>query len=177
MYILDKGLGLRLNRGSCIPEYDIDIPREFDFEFNKSTMLNGTKEMTNYWIRASITQGRMYEYLYSPAARVAPAATRLAHAKALAADCRGLLEESDAFQAQYPSDEEQPVLTDIFRSGEEIQLSVNLTLVYQAVSALDEHEEFKKDCVEVARRAIRTHKRSRYMMTLGNYAKSTYINW
>lgn len=176
VYILDKALCLRLNRGSCIPEYDIDIPREFDFVYT----LDGdgdTKSVTNFWVRASVTQGRIYEQLYSPVARITPAATRVAHAKALATECRALLQEAETHQKKYPSNEELPILTEIFRSGEEIQLSVNLTLVYQAVSGLDGQDIFKNECVEAARRAMRTHKKSIHLMQLGPYAKSSYINW
>ncbi|ATY67357.1 fungal specific transcription factor [Cordyceps militaris] len=174
VYILDKALCLRLHRGSCIPEYDIDIPREFYFHY---PALADTTGLTHFWVRASIAQGRIYEQLYSPAARTAAAATRVAHATALAAECRSLLREAESHQRQYPANEEAPVLTEIFRIGEEIQLSVNLTLVYQAVAALDGQDVFRAECVEAARRAMRTHKRSMHLMRLGPYARSSYINW
>ncbi|EGX89312.1 fungal specific transcription factor [Cordyceps militaris CM01] len=125
VYILDKALCLRLHRGSCIPEYDIDIPREFYFHY---PALADTTGLTHFW-------------------------------------------------RQYPANEEAPVLTEIFRIGEEIQLSVNLTLVYQAVAALDGQDVFRAECVEAARRAMRTHKRSMHLMRLGPYARSSYINW
>ncbi|OAQ95909.1 hypothetical protein LLEC1_06301 [Akanthomyces lecanii] len=178
VYILDKALCLRLNRGSCIPEYDIDIPAEFSFHYDDgATGVHDTKGITKFWLRASIAQGRIYEHLYSPLARNTPAETRVAHAKALAAECRSLLQEAKVHQEQYPMNEHAPILTEIFRIGEEIQLSVNLTLVYQAVSALDGQEVFKNECVEAARRAMRTHKRSTHLMRVGPYAKSSYINW
>lgn len=133
--------------------------------------------MTRFWIRTAIAQGQIYEKLYSPMARSTPPATRIANAKQLAADCRALLDEAEAHQKQYPSDEGAPVLTEIFRSGEEIQLSVNLTLVYQAVSSLGGQENFKSECVEAARRAMRTHQRTVHLTRLSPYAKSSYINW
>ncbi|TQV91441.1 dihydroorotate reductase PyrE [Cordyceps javanica] len=174
VYILDKALCLRLNRGSCIPEYDIDIPREFGFHY---PAMADTNRMTKFWVRASIAQGRIYEHLYSPQGRAAAPGTRVAHAKALAAECRRLLQEAETHQEQYPENQDAPILTEIFRVGEEIQLSVNLTLVYQAVSALDGQEVFKNECVEAARRAMRTHKRSMHLMRMGPYARSSYINW
>lgn len=176
VYILDKALCLRLNRGSCIPEYDIDIPAEFSFDYAAAPATD-TRSMTNFWVRASITQGRIYEQLYSPKARSTPAETRIAHAKVLATECRSLLQEAELHQTQYPDSEEAPILTEIFRIGEEIQLSVNLTLVYQAVSSLEGGEIFKNECLEAARRAMRTHKRSMHLMRMGPYATSSYINW
>ncbi|OAA71144.1 fungal specific transcription factor [Cordyceps fumosorosea ARSEF 2679] len=176
VYILDKALCLRLHRGSCIPEYDIDIPREFSFQY-EAMVPDSTTGLTQFWVRASIAQGRIYEHLYSPLGRAAPPATRVAHATALAAECRSLLREAEAHQGQYPANQEAPILTEIFRIGEEIQLSINLTLVYQAVSALDGQEVFRNECVEAARRAMRTHKRSMHLMRMGPYAQSSYINW
>ncbi|KAM3505572.1 hypothetical protein MY11210_007909 [Beauveria gryllotalpidicola] len=173
VYIIDKALCLRLNRGSCIPEYDIDIPPEFSFRYPAAD----TKGMTKFWVRASVAQGRIYERLYSPKGRAAPPAARVADATELAAECRRLLREAETHQEQYPDNEDAPILTEIFRIGEEIQLSVNLTLVYQAVSALDGQDVFKNECVEAARRAMRTHKRSMHLMRMGPYAKSSYINW
>ncbi|KAM3457167.1 hypothetical protein MY3296_001219 [Beauveria thailandica] len=173
VYIIDKALCLRLNRGSCIPEYDIDIPPEFSFRYAAAD----THCMTKFWVRASVAQGRIYERLYSPKGRAAPPAVRVADATELAAECRRLLREAETHQEQYPDNEDAPILTEIFRIGEEIQLSVNLTLVYQAVSALDGQDVFKNECVEAARRAMRTHKRSMHLMRMGPYAKSSYINW
>lgn len=60
VYTLDKGLGLRLGRASIIPECDISIPREFEF--------NGFTEpevscIPTLWVEISHLQSRIYEQL------------------------------------------------------------------------------------------------------------------
>lgn len=61
VYTLDKGLGLRLGRASCIDECDIDIPREFEFDLFGSDDMAMT--IPTLWVRISCLQSQIYEQL------------------------------------------------------------------------------------------------------------------
>lgn len=60
IYTNDKALGLRLGRAPVIQDWDIDIPRCFDFEGLVTLELSGVATM---WVRLATLQGHVYEKL------------------------------------------------------------------------------------------------------------------
>lgn len=65
IYMLDKGLCLRLGRAASIQDYDITVPMP--------TIRPGEPNypgnyLSRFWIKLTDIQGRVYEELYSPRA-------------------------------------------------------------------------------------------------------------
>jgi hypothetical protein len=61
IYTTDKALGIRLGRAPVIQDWDIDIPRTFNFE---GILSLETKAIATMWLKAATLQGRVYEQLY-----------------------------------------------------------------------------------------------------------------
>jgi len=80
IYCLDKALSLRLGRSSAIQDYDISLPMNFE----ASNVAHPWKTIHKLWIRLASIQGKVYEFLYSPAALAQPEEDRVSHARQLA---------------------------------------------------------------------------------------------
>lgn len=80
IYCLDKALSLRLGRSSSIQDYDISLPMNFE----ASNVVQPWKTIHKLWIRLAKIQGKVYEFLYSPAALSQPEEDRVSHARQLA---------------------------------------------------------------------------------------------
>jgi hypothetical protein len=81
IYCMDRALSLRLGRAATIPDYDIDIPSNFE-----PTDI-GEPWVTAFglWVQMARIQGLVYEKLYSPAALRQDPKFRMAEARSLAA--------------------------------------------------------------------------------------------
>jgi hypothetical protein len=90
IYVIDKGLSVRLGRPCIIQDYDITItaptcdPDVLDSAFKYSIL---------FWMRVARIQGRTYELLYSPAALAQPDQVRASRAQALADELISIIKE------------------------------------------------------------------------------------
>jgi len=85
VYLLDKGLSLRLGRASTIQDYEITVPypsREGLHSATKSSQC--VSAFIRLWIMISQVQGQIYERLYCPEAITQSESVRLSRAQALA---------------------------------------------------------------------------------------------
>ena len=95
MYCLNKGLSLRLGQASVIQDYDISLRAETGDLGIKGPW----KNVVPLWIRLAMIQGKVYEYLYSPAALCQSDSERVGHAERLADEMRrGVMEP---FEVRY----------------------------------------------------------------------------
>ncbi|KAL7928974.1 hypothetical protein V8C35DRAFT_331966 [Trichoderma chlorosporum] len=178
VYVLDKGLGLRLGRASVIAECDIDIKREF--EVNGFDLLTSTTFPT-LWVEISSLQSRIYEQLYSPVALASPQADLVQRAQALATECSRLeIETAETREKVYrllksigTSD-----VVDVFIKGDEVQFYVTKTLIYRVIPAPEGSiTRFCDECLNAARRAMKTHQECVRFMDISTYMRSMYIHW
>lgn len=96
IYCLDKALSLRLGRSSSIQDYDISLPMNFE----ASKVVQPWKTIHKLWIRLAMIQGKVYEYLYSPAALAQPEEDRVSHARQLAEEMQCTV--MDPFKVPFP---------------------------------------------------------------------------
>lgn len=61
IYTLDKSLSLRLGRASAISDYDISIPRVYNF--HGLLPIGASADYTGLWLKIAEIQGRVYEQL------------------------------------------------------------------------------------------------------------------
>lgn len=81
IYILEKGLALRLGRSSTIQDYDVTVP--CTFKTSGTNRLHQYDQYFTSWIKMAKIQGCVYENLYSPKALSMEAQTRQTHANLL----------------------------------------------------------------------------------------------
>lgn len=89
VYVLDKGLSLRLGRPSVIQDYDITVP----IPTSSIDRHPAIEHCLLTWIKVSRCQGRVYELLYSPAALAQDDGIRTARAQGLADDLLSIMKE------------------------------------------------------------------------------------
>lgn len=85
IYILDKGLALRLGRASNIHDFDVNLPRGLHCAYNRPSTAQFAKYI-DVWIGMAQTQGNLYRDLYSPYALSLPQHVRATNAQSLAED-------------------------------------------------------------------------------------------
>lgn len=89
MYILEKGLSLRLGRCSTIQDYDITVPYPASDDPRRTAIC----DFTTTWAKAAKIQGEIYERLYCPEAVAQSDAVRRSRMQTLVQS----LEELEAF--------------------------------------------------------------------------------
>lgn len=89
IYIIDKGLSVRLGRPSTIQDYDITVPAP-NPHMNQYSMI---EFCIVFWVRIARIQGRLYELLFSPTALAQPDNIRAARAQALADEVVVIIQE------------------------------------------------------------------------------------
>jgi hypothetical protein len=80
LYVLDKGLSLRLGRAGFFQDYDIDLPYP---ELGDDALGRTCTEEYRLFIQVARVQGLIYEQLYSPGALREDAETRSQRAQIL----------------------------------------------------------------------------------------------
>lgn len=91
LYVLDKGLSLRLGRASFFQDYDIDLPYP---ELGDDALGRACTEEYRLLIQVSRVQGLIYEQLYSPGALRENAETRSERALILVEQLNNLRERN-----------------------------------------------------------------------------------
>ncbi|KFA73291.1 hypothetical protein S40288_07245 [Stachybotrys chartarum IBT 40288] len=178
VFMLDKGLSLRLGRAAVIQECDIEIPWHYDFA--GITLLESTA-IASLWIQISALQGKIYDQLYSPSALAQPPGDIAQRAMAIAAECSRLSDEADVSRwevlAQLQGSPSSEVIA-VFLKGDEVQCQVILTLAYRVIPAPDGSlSRFCDECLQAARRAMAIHQETMQMMRPEGNMKSLYFHW
>ncbi|RSL95977.1 hypothetical protein CDV31_013675 [Fusarium ambrosium] len=178
IYTTDKALGIRLGRAPVIQDWDIDIPRTFNFE---GILSLETKAIATMWLKAATLQGRVYEQLFCPAALAQPQSIIIERARLLATECRQVVAEAtesrDLAIASLEKIGASP-LVDVHVKGDEVQLLSTMTLIYRAIPAPEGSiSRFCDECVDSARRAVHTHLACMEMVRKDPNAKTIYVHW
>ncbi len=152
LYVVDKGLCLRLGRTAAVQDCDINVPLP---GCNPAAPDRAIEQMARFWIRLSELQGCVYEYLYSPRAMNGDAETRAARADALASEIRDMMAE----RSQLVRKSDEPAISFERRPLEdEIVLSTTLTSILCAIPRLDRQPlSYSQECVAAARQALELH--------------------
>ncbi|KAK8067525.1 hypothetical protein PG996_006637 [Apiospora saccharicola] len=157
VYVLDKGLSLRLGRPSVIQDYDITVPIP-------TTSIDRHPAIAHClltWIKVSRCQGRVYELLYSPAALAQDDGIRTARAHGLTEEMLSIMEEKKKIEEQNLATWTKSIALEdiqyIADSDEVIHHSI-LTLIYRAVPVpRGATSTFTHACIASARQALSKH--------------------
>ncbi|KAK6224272.1 fungal specific transcription factor [Colletotrichum tabaci] len=156
IYVIEKGLSLRLGRSSTIRDNEVTVPRpQADTHgYSDPTLMCLFPECT----RLATLQGMVYDQIYSPASLCQPQEDR--HTEKLAEVIGGPLFEAMA------------------RTDKVNQLALSC-LIYRAVPPeAGEKTVFGKDCIRTARQALEEHKRCMYVVAgLEERFLESYLNW
>ncbi|CAM1501549.1 Fc.00g035330.m01.CDS01 [Cosmosporella sp. VM-42] len=178
IYTIDKALCLRLGRASMVQDWDISIPRTFNFDGLMGYEVSGVPTM---WLKTGTLQGQVYEQLFSPSALARPQAELIERARVLAAECRKIeVEAAECRDRALASLERMKAshLVDIHVKGDEVQLLSTLTLIYRAIPGPDGSiSRFCDECVDSARRAVVKHQACMQLVREEAYVKTIYLHW
>ncbi|KAM0547862.1 hypothetical protein ACHAPJ_010209 [Fusarium lateritium] len=178
IYTTDKALAIRLGRAPVIQDWEIDIPRTFNFE---GILSLETKAVASMWLSAATLQGQVYEQLFCPAALARPPAELAERARLLAAECRRV--EAEAYESRKLAiDSLEKIgaspLVDVHVKGDEVQLLSTMTLIYRAIPAPEgSTSRFCEECIDSARRATHKHLACMELVRKDAYAKTIYVHW
>jgi hypothetical protein len=174
LYVLDRGLCLRIGRASIIQDYDIAVP----LPARGSTEADSaSKDLVRFWIGLSEVQGCVYEDLYSPRALRQPSASRAQQAEALAIELKKIWAEHDNVGHVTGTSEDTHRM---FMMADKVTLSTTLTLILRAVPmAEDQSLSCSPECVAAARHAMQLHQicALEYSKMVGNSVFSEYLHW
>ncbi|KAH7236370.1 hypothetical protein BKA59DRAFT_496605 [Fusarium tricinctum] len=177
-YTTDKALAIRLGRAPIIQDWEIDIPRTFDFE---GILSLETKAVASMWLSAATLQGQVYEQLFCPAALAQPPAILVERALSLAAKCREVEAEAHQSREMAIASLEKigaSPLVDVHLKGDEVQLLSTMTLIYRAIPAPEgSASRFCDECIETARRATETHLTCMELVRKDPHARNMYVHW
>lgn len=153
LYVLDKGLSLRLGHASCIHDYDISVPMPL---LDSEDEFSACNSLARFWCKLARMQGRIYEDLYSPRALKQPEANRVTKAHLLTTSIRQIWNEHDQIGHIHGISEETNAM---FMLGGKVAMSTILTLVLRVVPPIDGAEPLScnLDCLAAARLAMRLH--------------------
>ncbi|KAH6867834.1 hypothetical protein B0T10DRAFT_502083 [Thelonectria olida] len=178
IYTQDKALGLRLGRAPAIQDWDVDVPRAFNFETTMSLEMSGVAMM---WVRLATLQGHLYERLYSPAALAQPHSELAERARMLGAECRQVELDAIEYRGRAVSSLKKigtSPLVDIYVKGDEVQLLSTITLIYRAIPPPEgSNSGFSDECDDAARRAMQQHLSCMELVQRDALAKSIYLHW
>ncbi|ODM20934.1 hypothetical protein SI65_03987 [Aspergillus cristatus] len=174
IYCLDKALSLRLGRSSAIQDYDISLPMNFE----SSTVVQPWKTIHKLWIRLASIQGKVYEFLYSPAALAQPEEDRVSHARQLAEEMQcTVMDPFKKFTTEHESTFSK--LQDYYLSSDRVSRFSVLTLIYRAIPPPpDSPSAFTPHCIETARAALQAHQDCMISIKESNeILKCSYMHW
>ncbi|KAK8092787.1 hypothetical protein PG999_014374 [Apiospora kogelbergensis] len=178
VYVLDKGLSLRLGRPSVIQDYDITVP----IPTSSIDRHPAIEHCLLTWIKVSRCQGRVYELLYSPAALAQDDGIRTARAQGLADDLLSIMKEKKKIEEQnLPTWTKTIALEDIqyIADSDEVLHHSILTLIYRAVPVpRGSSSTFTQACIASARQALGKHDSCMAILTpYGSPFIDMYFQW
>jgi hypothetical protein len=174
LYILDRGLCLRIGRAPVIQDYDIAVPLP---SRGINELERPSRDLIRFWIGLSEVQGRVYEDLYSPRALRQPRATRAQQSEALALELKKMWAEHDNVGRVIGTTEETHRM---FMMADKVTLSTILTLILRAFPmAEDQSLSCSQECVAAARHAMHLHQicAMEYSKMVGKGVFSEYLHW
>ncbi|KAF5678495.1 C6 transcription factor [Fusarium heterosporum] len=178
IYTTDKALAIRLGRAPVIQDWEVDIPRTFNFE---GILSLETKAVASMWLSAATLQGQVYEQLFCPAALAQPPAVLVERALSLAAQCRQVEAEAQQSREMAIASLEKigaSPLVDVHLKGDEVQLLSTMTLIYRAIPAPEgSASRFCDECIDTARRATNTHLACMELVRKDPHARNMYVHW
>ncbi|KAI5925485.1 hypothetical protein F4810DRAFT_658849 [Camillea tinctor] len=179
IYILEKGLALRLGRPSAIQDYDITVPIPPNLTFD-----HGALDFSGgHWVRIASIQGRTYELLYSPAALAQNDHTRAIRAQSLADELISLIGRDLPSLHSHPellsSDCDDGGALAVMILGTELIYFSLLTLIYRAIPVpRDSKSSFTSECIDAARKAVAKHQEAMAaMQPMNTFILRSYIHW
>ncbi|KZL75901.1 fungal specific transcription factor [Colletotrichum tofieldiae] len=154
IYVIEKGLSLRLGRSSTIRDSDVTVPRPKINIWMDPEMACLFPRSTDF----AMLQGLVYDQIYSPAALIQPQENR--YTEKLAEAIGKQLYEA------------------IVRTDKVNQLSL-ACLIYRAIPPeAGEKTVFGKACIATARQALEEHQRCMASVAgLEEYFLEFYVNW
>ncbi|TQN63735.1 Protein STB5, partial [Colletotrichum shisoi] len=194
IYVIEKGLSLRLGRSSTIRDNDVTVPRPQanTHAVSEPTLMCLFPECT----RLATLQGMVYDQIYSPASLCQPQEVRVSRARQLAGQLDELM-AMNTYQAStltsrylqnpfpFPNRNTEklaevvgePLYEAMTRTDKVNQLALSC-LIYRAVPPeAGEKAVFGKDCIRTARQALEEHKRCMYVVAgLEERFLESYLN-
>lgn len=174
LYILDKGLCLRLGRASTIRDYDISIPLPGS---NPADTDYTGKQMVLFWVKLSGLHSRLYEDLYSPCALREDVYSRAEKATKLASEIEEMWAEHNQL-GRIPSS--VPDVLELFLLADKIVLSTTLTFILRAILPTKDHAiSCSQECVAAARQALQIHQvcAVQYGAMVDKSIVAEYLHW
>ncbi|RAQ76499.1 C6 transcription factor [Aspergillus flavus] len=180
IYVTEKMLSLRLGRPSTFRDQDITLSH-FGMERPSGSFL---AELAPGWINMASIQGRIYDDIYSPGALRQPPDVRTSRARALAAELRTVMQQSQDIHNQYGANKGHVLGLDFHeiarRSDRVIGLSM-LTLIYRSIPPeKPSMSAFCQECIDAARDTLREHDLCVALITRARGKTvflEAYINW
>ncbi|CAH0024442.1 unnamed protein product [Clonostachys rhizophaga] len=185
LYILDKGLALRLGRPSALPDQDI-VGTSSDTVVDMGDLWQAIKHI---WVQHAQIQGRIYDQLYSRQALLATPAERVRSAVNLAEATQRSLRQLMAL-AERPENAVHGSTNEDFGSGtgrrtlilaEVVCHLSTLTLIYRSIresprsSSVDAPPS--SEYIETARAAFRYHEELMVLFKGRLETQAYYIHW
>ncbi|KAF5021088.1 hypothetical protein F66182_6877 [Fusarium sp. NRRL 66182] len=178
VYTTDKALALQLGRAPVIQDWEVDLPRTFNFE---GILSLETKAVAGMWLSAATLQAQVYQQLFCPEALAKPPAELAERARLLAAKCRQV--EAEAFEsrklaiASLEKIGASPII-DVHIKGDEVQLLSTMTLIYRAIPAPEgSASRFCSECIDAARRATHKHLACMELVRKDAHVRAIYVHW
>ncbi|KAH8204905.1 hypothetical protein TruAng_000944 [Truncatella angustata] len=174
VYIIEKGLSLRLGRPSCIADWDITVPVPDSGLGDHIPWGNCTKP----WVQLAHVQGRCYEDLYSPAALEIPDNVRAVRAQTLFESTKKVINSIEELEAGESQRQLQSHTTFGLMQGKVLCYAV-ATLILRAMPKSDSSTgTFTDECVSSARTALLLHEKCLAMIEpQDGLGINLYIQW
>ncbi|KIW06934.1 hypothetical protein, variant 1 [Verruconis gallopava] len=160
LYVLDKGLSLRLGRASFFQDYDIDLPYP---ELGDDDLGRACTEEYRLFIQVARVQGLIYEQLYSPGALRENTETRIHRAQMLVDQLNSIRQINlKLVQSLGLPDPNAPYVYDVrgvlsvFLLSDEVTHYTNIAMCYRVIPA-DSESGLRPECLDAARSALESH--------------------
>ncbi|KAH6871432.1 hypothetical protein B0T10DRAFT_541511 [Thelonectria olida] len=174
VYMIDKGLSLRLGRSSVIRDLEIKVP----YPATESEVQNPLMDYFRTWVMVATVQGKTYEQLYSPEAQSQIDGVREARVHLLAQELRNIAEDAQKTHVRHLFRVDGS-LADFVSAADEVLFSSLLTLIYRAVPVSKESTQpFSPSCIEAARQTLASHQRCMEIIGRDDASLlSPYMHW
>ncbi|KAH8171199.1 fungal specific transcription factor domain-containing protein [Sarocladium implicatum] len=181
VYILDRGLALRLGRSPVIADYDISVSAE-PFRVKDQMPWKGIQLL---WIRQAGVQGKIYEQLYSSRSAFFPLEQKIQYAEAIAEEVKAIALNTVAIKKELEQSHDPYKFNigglnglKILFLSEQVSHYSTLTLIYRAVSTLDgAPTALSLECIDAARKAFRFHLQLMDLAKGSKEVQAAYLQW
>jgi hypothetical protein len=177
IYVLDKGLSLRLGRCSNLQDHDITT-----FRRQESRSEHGCSNFQQYMtlsISHASLQGKTYEQLYSATGLALQTESRLARAQELIVSLSKLGKDMQTVRERFSREVELTSQDSMLLLADEVTLLSLRTLVLRTLKGSEQSADpMSHQCIDVAREALECHRRCIEAIEPHNLSMlELYINW